>query len=477
VIRRTLALSALAVVGLVAAAAPASATRWVAGAPGAGDPFFPNAGNGGYQVRHYGLAIEYEPADHSLSGRAAIFARATQNLKSFNLDLRPFLEVSRVTVNGRRASYTREGDHELVIQPRPKLRPGRPFVVTVRYAGTVEPIVDPDESLEGWVPTDDGAFVVNEPQGSPGWYPANDTPKDKATFDFAVTVPEGRTVMANGRLAAQFDHGGKSTWIWRERDPMATYLATATNGVFQTDFDDVASGNIPLYNAVDPTIRESSTDPPNPDLAWEGLARQPEIIDWLESVYGDYPFRAAGGIVDWAPDVGYALESQTKPNYAFIPDVGAIVHELSHQWFGDSISLKRWPDIWLNEGFATYTTWLWSEREGNGTAQEIFDETYATPEDSEEGQDLWFPAPNALEDPSQLFGTPVYDRGAMTLHALRGKIGDDVFFQLLRDWYAQNRDGNVTTADFIRLAERESGQQLDDFFQVWLYEEGKPASW
>jgi aminopeptidase N len=477
VLRRCLALSVLALVALVAAAAPAAADRYVEGAPGAGDPFFPFAGNGGYDVRHYGLYLDYEPDSDVLSGRAIVFARTTQNLKSFNLDLRRFLEVERVTVNGRSARFSREGEHELVISPDKKLKKHRPLVVGVRYEGVVEPVIDPDESSEGWIPTDDGAFVVNEPQGSPGWYPANDTPNDKATFDFAVTVPKGRTVIANGKLAAKFDRGDKTTWIWRERDLMATYLATASNGVFETDFDDVASSDIPLYNAVDPNTKRRASPAPEPGLAWERLARQPEIVDWLEGVYGEYPFRSAGAIVDWAPDVGYALESQTKPNYSVLPGVSTIVHEIAHQWFGNSVSLAKWPDIWLNEGFATYTEWLWSEREGTGTAQEIFDETYATPEEGEAGQDLWFPAPAALEGPAQLFHTPVYDRGAMTLHALRGKVGDDVFFELVRDWYEENRDGNVTTDDFIALAERESGQELDEFFQVWLYTPGKPAGW
>ena len=256
-IRRTLPLSALALVAVVVAAAPASADRYVAGAPGAGDPFFPNAGNGGYDVRHYGLKIAYDPATEVLSGRTLVFARATQNLKSFNLDLRPFLEVSEVTVNFRRATFTREGDHELVIQPKRKLRKGRPFVVRVRYEGVAEAVTDPDGSIEGWVPTEDGAFVVNEPQGSPGWYAVNDTPLDKATYDFAITVPEGRTVVANGTLAGSYTRNGQTTWLWRERDPMAPYLSTATNGTFLTDFEGTLDDGTPIYNAVDPLTRPS----------------------------------------------------------------------------------------------------------------------------------------------------------------------------------------------------------------------------
>jgi aminopeptidase N len=135
-----------------------------------------------------------------------------------------------------------------------------------------------------------------------------------------------------------------------------------------------------------------------------------------------------------------------------------------------------WPDIWLNEGFATFSEWIYDERHAGPPAQEVFDELCATPADSEDGQDLWYPAPAALEDASQLFGTPVYSRGAMTLQALRTAVGDDAFFGILRRWYAQNRYGNVTTADFIALSERVSGQQLDDLFDAWLYQEGRPAA-
>ncbi len=311
-----------------------------------------------------------------------------------------------------------------------------------------EPVVDPDESIEGWIPTEDGAVVVNEPQGSPGWYPANDTPKDKATYDFAVTVPEGRAVLANGTLAGKFTRRGRTTWIWRERDPMSPYLSTATNGTFETDFGRLPDGT-PIYNAVDPLTRRSGQMNPEPELAWERLAPQPEIIEFFTELYGPYPFRAAGGIIDYAPEVGYALESQTKANY------------------------HGWPDIWLNEGFATWSQWIDDERHGGPSAQESFDELYALPPDD----GFWSPAPAALEGPAQLFDAAVSDRGAMTLQALRGKVGEETFFSILRAWYAENRFGNVSTADFVVLCERESWQQLGDFFETWLYTPGRPDSW
>ena len=215
--------------------APALAERYVAGSDGSGDPYFPLAGNGGYDAQHYALTIEYTAETKRFDGDALVTARATQDLHRFNLDLRDFLTVASVRVNGKPADFEHAGQ-ELSISPRPKLKTGDEFTVQVVYGGTQEEIVDPDHSVEGWVPTADGAYVVNEPQGSPGWYPVNDSPKDKATFDIEVTVPAGRTVMANGELISQTTSAGKTTWHWRELTPMAPYLATATNGTFQTNF-------------------------------------------------------------------------------------------------------------------------------------------------------------------------------------------------------------------------------------------------
>ncbi|MFL5856704.1 MAG: M1 family metallopeptidase [Solirubrobacteraceae bacterium] len=467
--------AAIALALVIVAAVPAGAAAFSPGSAGGGDPFFPLAGNGGYDVGNYTLDFDYNPQNNALDAVATVSATATQDLSSFHLDFRG-LHIGGVTVDGAPAEFDRQGQ-ELVITPAAGISKGRNFEVVVAYDGHPNWIADPDKSRDGWIPTDDGAFVVNEPQGSPTWYPANDTPNDKATFDVSITVPEGRTAVGNGVLVSHADNGETETWHWRETVPMATYLATITNGVFETRFDTLPGG-LPRYDAVDPQSRRFGEKNPETELAWSRLSIEPEVVSFFSDLYGPYPFDAVGGIVDWAPHVFYSLESQTKPNYWVVPrNPETVVHELAHQWFGDSVSLAKWPDMWLNEGFATWSEWIWSERHGGDTAQQFFDDLYATPEDSSAGQDLWFPAPAALPDPSVLFSTPVYDRGAMTLQALREKVGDDTFFSILRTWYADHRGGNVTTGEFTALAEQISGQDLDHFFQVWLYEEGRPTSW
>jgi aminopeptidase N len=236
-----------------------------------------------------------------------------------------------------------------------------------------------------------------------------------------------------------------------------------------------------MYDAVDPdTALSTRIDPdpdPDPDVAWERLAPQGEIIRFFSDLYGDYPFTTGGGIVDWAPNVGYALESQTRANYHRVPSASTVVHEIAHQWFGNAVTLEIWPDIWLNEGFATFSEWIYTERHGGQTAAQAFDELYAIPQSDPSFEDLWFPAPAALEHPRQLFHTPVYDRGAMTLQALREKVGNGQFFQIMRRWYAENKYGGASTEDFIDLSERIARRNLDAFFSVWLYEEGRPESW
>jgi aminopeptidase N len=453
----------LATAAVLAAAPAATGQGFAPGAPGLGDPFFLNAGNGGYDVRHYSLELDYVRATNHLDAEATILARATQNLSSFNLDLRGF-DISNLEVNGRDARFARSGEHELTVTPRHGLRRGLPFVVEVDYAGQPTEVIDPDGTSEGWVPTADGAFVVNEPQGSPGWYPANDNPRDKATYDFEITVPEGITAIGNGRLLYKKTRKGKTTWRWLEDSPMAPYLATATNGVF--DLRISRAGRIPLYQAVDPAVG-------NPALSFQRLAAEAEIIEFFSDLYGRYPFSTGGGVADNG-GVGYALESQTKSMYdvtrSGAPGASTVVHEVAHQWFGNAVTLTVWPDIWLNEGFATWSEWIYDEEHGGPSAAETFDATFESFED-------WALPPAALTGPDVMFHSPPYDRGAMTLQALREKIGDDVFFGMLRDWYRENKDGNVTTADFVALAERESRQQLDDFFRVWLFEPVQPTSW
>ncbi|GAA0407691.1 peptidase [Acrocarpospora corrugata] len=428
-----------------------------AGSTGIGDPYFPGDGNGGYDATHYGLALAYDPKSRQLGGTATIDAKATQDLSQFNLDLSGFT-VRSVTVNGAPAEFSRKGS-ELTV--RTDLKDKAAFKVEVAYAGTPQPVRESSNlGSYGFIPTPDGSFVTCEPNGAKTWFPSNDHPADKATFDFTLTVPEGVTAIANGELAGQpKTTNGKTTFIWREKHPMTTYLATMTTGKFQVRTG-TSPGGIPVYAAADPRFRTSLNSL---------YDQSGKITDYWATVFGPYPFGSTGGVVDDFA-AGYALENQTKPIYGgFEPDEGIIAHELAHQWFGNSLSITRWKDLWLNEGFATYAEWLWSEHRGQGTAQQQFNDAYAGATDA-----IWKYPPGETR-PNDLFNASVYTRGGMALHALRLEIGDGKFFPLIKKWAADHRYGNVTTEQFIELAEKTSGKQLDDLFDAWLFKQRKPA--
>jgi aminopeptidase N len=268
--------------------------------------------------------------------------------------------------------------------------------------------------------------------------------------------------VSNGRLRDQRSHYGKTTFSWRESQPMAAYLATASIGRFETE-QYVTPGGLPVYNAVAPSQAAA---------AGPVLAQLPAVIDWESRLFGRYPFDAAGSIVADAPDVGYALETQTRPVYDRAPRIDTLVHESAHQWFGDSVTLTKWQDIWLNEGFATYAEWLWSAEHGGPSTARQFADDYALPATDS----LWaFPAGDP-GDGGHIFAKPPYERGAMVLEKLRQTVGDRDFFTILRTWAGENRHGHGTSAEFIALSEKISGKKLDALFATWLYGKGKPAT-
>jgi len=430
------------------------------GAPGLRDAYFANAGNGGYDVAHYDIALAYAGRSKgTVDAAVTITAKATQHLSRFDLDFRG-PKVTKVTVDGEPAAYGRKGQ-ELTITPTTSLPAGTTFTTVVTYAGRPGPVRNNSLGTYGWVPSKDGAVVVAEPDGAPTWLPVNDHPSDKATYSYRITVPSDLQALANGTPGPTTKQGKTTTYQWSEESPMAPYLATVAIGKFDVRHGTV--GNIPVITAVDPRFKKS------------GAALQKTTIKavaWESKMFGPYPFATTGGIVD-DPKLDYALETQERPVYAgFAPDDDFIVHELAHQWFGDSVSLKSWPDIWLNEGFATYAEWLWHERGKKDSAKKIFKRYYRQPSASP-----IFNPPPGKPGRADLFSFAVYIRGAMCLQALRAKVGDKAFFQILKTWASSRRNGNAATADFVAHAEKISHKQLDGLFKAWLYSKGKPKKW
>jgi aminopeptidase N len=449
----------------VAGATPATAARTAtAGAVGGGDSYFPRQGNGGYRVSHYTLAISYTPSTHWLSGKARVYARTTQALSRFDLDLRRNLHVSSVRVNGKPAHFGQPKSkvQELVVIPPRALPAGHRFNVDVVYAGKARGVTDPDGSPDGFMPTNDGAFVASEPQGSSTWFPVNDTPTDKATYRVYITVPTGLTAVSNGALLGTSRANGRTTWKWQLTEPVSSYLVTATIGKFDVRRGRTAAG-IPYFIAIDPAVKAKAAPV---------MRKLPAIVDYFSRTYGKYPFGQTGGIVDNAPFVGYALETATRPVFDSAPSVATLSHELAHQWFGDDVTLRRWRDIWLNEGFAEFSSWLWDEHTGVKTARQHLKELMAIPASN---TSEWLPPPAHPGDAAHIFSGSVYDRGAGTLQALRQKLGSATFFKILRGWLRAHPYGNATVPQFRAYAERVSHRNLDHFFYEWLDKNGKPT--
>ncbi|MCX5372977.1 M1 family metallopeptidase [Streptomyces sp. NBC_00015] len=437
--------------------------RDVSGAPGVGDPYFPKAGNGGYDVSHYGLTLAYTADGNRLTGTAVVTARATEDLAAFDLDLAG-MKVEEVTVEGDKAGFRRDGQ-ELIVRPPGALSDGETFEVRVRYSGSPRTITDPDGSKEGWLRTADGALALGEPTGSMAWFPGNHHPSDKASYDIAVTVPKGLTAVSNGELrSARTADDGRTTFTWHTAEPMASYVATLAIGRY-TVTRSATQGGLPVYVAVDPSQVTASR---------KVLARLPEVMEWAENNFGPYPFSSTGAIVDRPEDVEYALETQNRPVYPGAPDTATLVHETAHQWFGDSVTPKSWQDMWLNESLATYAEWLWTEDEGGATAEETFTELYDHGED--EYEDLWAFPPAKPTSAAHVSDTPVYQRGAMVIHRIRQAVGDDTFYDIVQGWAAAHRHGSADTDDFTAFVEKQApDEDFDEIWADWLYGEGKPA--
>ena len=457
--RFAVAVSALVVALTCAAVAGAAFTP---GSSGLGDPFFPLAGNGGYDVSHYSLTLDYTPSTNQLAGVDVITATATQDLSRFDLDLRGF-SISQLTVNGQAATFSRDGQ-ELIITPRTRIRSGSTFTVDRRATPgrRASSPIRTGRSRAG-CPTDDGAFVVGEPQGSPAWYPVNDNPRDKATYDFAVTVPEGLTVMANGvldlattRPAARRPGSGARTTRWR-RTSRPRRSAGSTSPVSSVD-------GIPSYVAVDPTLSTGNV-----------LRQLPDIVEFYTSIYGPYPVRR--GRRDRRRRQGRRLLAGDADEAGLRPDAGrgdarprALAHVVRRLGDADDVAghlaargvrhLVR-VDLERAPGQQVGGAVVQAALQHAGAGHRVLDAAARR-------------SGHARRSCSTGRSTTA---AAMTLQALREKIGDGDFFRIMRDWAQQNRFGNVTTAQFIALAEQVSGIQLDHFFDVWLYQPEKPTSW
>lgn len=433
---------------------------------GIGDTLWPDLGNPGIDVVDYELAIEYDPDLDRLAGTIRLTIDPTEDRDMFTLDSDGPVVVS-VLVDDEPAAFTEDAP-ELRITPATPLRAADDeVVVTVSY--TASP--DPSNSLagipNGWFDTDGGSYVLNQPDGARSWMPANDHPSDKATWTFRITVPDPLTGVANGGLVERTPTGdGRTTWVWREEQPMPTYLVQLMTGDYEI-IDAEGPGGLPLVSVV---LRQDL------ERMQPYLDSIDDQIRFFEPLFGPYPLDRYG-IAMTDSFGGLAMETLGRSLFSrddfggqvgFVQDL-LLSHELAHQWFGDAVSPARWQDIWLNESFATYGEWLWTADVGYAPVD-------VRAADALRQRRTGFGSPTGTPAVEDMFSFNSYDGGAVVLHALRGTIGDERFFELLQRWVAENTGTSRTTDDFIALAEEVSGTDLGAFFNDWLYAEVPPAA-
>jgi len=434
------------------------------GDAGIGDPLFPTLGNGGYDVEHYDLDLRYETAEPSrpIHGTVRILARATRPLSQLNLDFSG-ASVAAVCIDGRPAAFHSDGE-DLVIKPRQAIRRGERFVITVTDFVAIPNLPTASDVLGApLVITADGTAWGAQPNGAHQIFPSNDHPGDMASFSFRIDVPAGTTAVANGVQTSQRTAHGRSVYRFEQRAPMATELAQVAVGAFTVISRGRHAGVI--VRDVVPTRLAADLGPK--------LAAVTAQLDWLEQRVGDYPFPTYGSLVVDAP-LGFALETQTLSLYetgfftrepAFFESI--MVHELAHQWFGDSVAPARWADVWQNEGHATWYELTSQLDPDSADFASTMQRVYSL-------GDIWRtllgPVASPLSgDLNGLFNPNVYYGGALTLFALRQRIGDPAFRQLERAWVTRYRGRSASTADFIALASQISGQDQTAFLNDWLY--------
>lgn len=459
-------LSSLALVAAVGTAAvlPAGAVP-APGDPGIGDPYFPRDGNGGIDVQHYDVGVTYafETRDvpATLAGTTTLDVVATQDLTSFNLDL--LLKVDAVQVDGAPAAFEKTDRHELRITPAVPLASGDTFTVEVTYRGRPENLDYAGES--NWLADRTEVVTMNEPHMAPWWFPSNDHPRDKATFDIRITTDADMAVISNGeRVGEPVVEGELATTHWRLAQPTTTYLAYFAAGDF--DVTTGEAGGIPWVTGVSNRFRDDARE-----YFKNIVNRSGRVTLWLQEQLGDYPFDSTGGLVT-ALSSGFALENTTRPTYSGGIGQAVLVHELAHQWFGDSVAIHRWRDIWLNEGFASYMEHSYQADHGGPSVARWLTGTHRS---YKRWAEFW---EVDISDPGRrrIFDWAVYERGAMALAALRGKIGARKFDGLLRTWAEEKLHATARVPQFIALAEEVAGHELDRFFRVWLKAPRPPAA-
>ena len=475
---RSTALSVAALSGLLLSSLPAvassagSGTAPRPGAAGIGDRLYPTLGNGGYNALHYDLDLRYatKAPSQGIDGTLTMRARSTQALSRFNLDFSG-AGVGSIRVNGRAARFRQVGE-DLVITPARSIRKGRVFTVQVKHFRSNPTVPNGDELLStAFFITPDGSATSGQPNAMHAVYPSNDHPRDKASFSFRFDVPAGETAVAYGVPTVKKTKHGRTIWTYEQRQPMATELTQLAVGDY-TVIKRAAVNGVAVRDVVPTRLVADYRSK---------LGVEKDHLRWMRAKVGSYPFNLYGSLVV-DTTLGFALETQTlslydTPWFTRYPQAvwdPVMLHELAHQWFGDSVAPWEWSDVWLNEGHASWYEFNYAEDKGfledeagAPTLDALMKSVYQA---GDQYRQNFGPVARPLSgDVYDVFNPNVYEGGALVLYALRQQIGNRAFDRLERTWVSKYRGKSASTKDFIKLASKVSGKSQTAFLRAWLY--------
>jgi len=421
-------------------------------------------------VEHYRIELSLFPEANALAGTVTITGRAIASTPAIKIDAADNLAITEVLYNGSPWTFTRTAEALALTFP-PHLAKNDSFTLTISYRG--QPRIIGRLGSGMFISSHSGFPVIatlSEPYGAPTWWPCIDNPADKATAEIIVTVPSGYIVASNGLLQSmRLNPDGTLSYIWQERYPIATYLISVTATNF-TQFSDT-------YRALDSTTTMPIVFyvyPEHVESARRNFAPIKDAIRIFAEMFGEYPFLTEkygmaefpwGGAMEHQTITSIGQSLVTSPN-----PLTTLVHELAHHWWGDMVTMKTWNDIWLNEGFATYSEVLFYEkrdrvhpgslmrRYDDGRADGILQGTVYAEDATDPWDDYW----------------AIYNKGAWVLHMLRHVVGDETFFAALREYGRRFAYANASTDDLNRVFSEFYGQSLDWFFQQWIYAPGRP---
>jgi aminopeptidase N len=412
-------------------------------------------------ILKYDLSFDLYPEKKMFIAKAILTGEVKDTtIQSIDLNFYDNFKINRITLDDILTDYDNEGTR-LSIPFNPAI--GTNFKIEVQYEGTPK-----RAGLDGFVfGNRNGQSLVynlSEPDYASSWFPCNDIPFDKTLLDISISNDSSAVSVSNGILVDVTNNGSRRTYHWRTEYPISTYLIA----IYSSDYKHFSDRYISL-NGKDTMKVEYYVLADKLEDAKKDFSDQVKAIEFFSQTFGEYPFiKEKYGIAEFLWYAG-AMEHQTITGVSsnmidgkkFYEDT--YVHELAHQWWGDAVSPKFWKDIWLNEGFASYSEALYYEsltgkRALHSTIMSKYSKKFS----------------GTLSNPgSFLFTRTVYDKGAWVLHMLRWEVGDSAFFNILRTYYSTFKYSNASTKDFQDICEKVSRKNLDKFFEQWIKGEGE----